>query len=70
MSHFFVNRCNYGENTMRINDEDYFNKDYIFMCFETISNSEKLLDKKITYIPLSVKDNEYIKFLEIYKIRQ
>ena len=51
---------NYDENTLSVNDEKYINNDYVFMCFETASDTEK-----ITYIPFSVKDNEYIKFLKM-----
>ena len=52
---------NYDENTLRVNDEKYVNENYVFMCFETASDAEK----KNAYIPLSVKDNEYIKFLKM-----
>jgi hypothetical protein len=49
----------YSENIMIIKDEEYINGDYVFMCFET-----DIVSEKITHIPLNIKDDQYIKFLE------
>ena len=54
----------YDENIMIINDEEYINGDYVYMVFEYDGNPENSFEKKIERIPLSVKDDQYIKFLE------
>jgi hypothetical protein len=49
----------YDENIIRVEDKEYTKGDYVFMEFETIGDS-----KKVTHIPISIKDAQYIRFLE------
>lgn len=58
----------YDEDKIRIEDKEYMNGDYVFMVYECDGDSENLFEKKITRIPLSVKDDQYIKFLKTLKI--
>jgi len=53
---------NYNENIMMVNDEEYVNGDYVFMCYETYCDAEKIIR-----IPLSVIDDQYMTFLKTLK---
>jgi len=46
----------YNENKMRVEDKEYINGDYMYMVFES--------ENKITYIPFSVIDDQYIIYLK------
>lgn len=50
----------YDENKMRVHDNTYVNENYLYMVYETEDENKK----DITYIPISVKDNQYIIFLK------
>ena len=58
----------YDENIMRIEYKEYMNGNYVFMVYECDEDSKNLFEKKITRIPLSVRDDQYINFLETLKI--
>jgi len=49
---------NYDENIMRCNDTEYMNGNYVYMVFQ---------DEENPIIPLSIVDDQYIKYLENYK---
>ncbi len=47
----------YNENVMRIKDNEYMNNNNVYMVYQSTDNVTE-------YIPLSVKDDQYIKFLQ------
>jgi len=57
----------YDENIMSIQDEEYINNDYVYMVYESEGDVENLFEKKITRIPISVRDDQFINFLYTLK---